>query len=192
MQRFMGLFGPTPEAARSAVHNTWGDPLADEAFEAERFRFRAVRFGNVTVALAPDRGREADRRTDYHDPARPPRHALLAFGCFMQRELGAQAIIHVGAHGTLEWLPGKNVALSETCFPEIVTGNLPVLYPFIVSNPGEAAVAKRRIAAQTIGHLPPMLAEAGLSPRSKSWNCWWMNMRRPTGWTASGATGWQN
>jgi len=152
------------EAARSAVHNTWGDPLADEAFEAERFRFRAVRFGNVTVALAPDRGREADRRTDYHDPARPPRHALLAFGCFMQRELGAQAIIHVGAHGTLEWLPGKNVALSETCFPEIVTGNLPVLYPFIVSNPGEAAVAKRRIAAQTIGHLPPMLAEAGLSP----------------------------
>lgn len=153
-----------PEAARSAVHNTWGDPLADEAFEAERFRFRAVRFGKVTVALAPDRGREADRRTDYHDPARPPRHALLAFGCFMQRELGAQAIIHVGAHGTLEWLPGKNVALSETCFPEIVTGNLPVLYPFIVSNPGEAAVAKRRIAAQTIGHLPPMLAEAGLSP----------------------------
>src|SRR3546814_17485653 len=73
----------------------------------------------------------------------------------------------VGAHGTLEWLPGKTVALSQECFPEIVTGGLPVIYPFIVSNPEEAAVAKRRIGAITIGHLPPVLAAAGLSNDQK-------------------------
>ncbi|KRB33226.1 cobalt chelatase [Mesorhizobium sp. Root695] len=126
------------------------------------FPFRAATFGNITVALAPDRGRSADRRADYHDPTLPPRHALIAFGLWLRSSLGVHALVHVGAHGTLEWLPGKTVALSENCFPEIVTGPLPVIYPFIVSNPGEAAQAKRRIAAVTLGHLPPPLTGAGL------------------------------
>ncbi|MCZ8545971.1 cobaltochelatase subunit CobN [Mesorhizobium qingshengii] len=126
------------------------------------FPFRAATFGNITVALAPDRGRSADRRADYHDPTLPPRHALIAFGLWLRKSLGVHALIHVGAHGTLEWLPGKTVALSQNCFPEIVTGPLPVIYPFIVSNPGEAAQAKRRIAAVTLGHLPPPLTGAGL------------------------------
>ncbi|WP_027058084.1 cobaltochelatase subunit CobN [Mesorhizobium loti] len=126
------------------------------------FPFRAATFGNITVALAPDRGRSADRRADYHDPTLPPRHALLAFGLWLRKSLGIHALVHVGAHGTLEWLPGKTVALSQNCFPEIVTGGLPVIYPFIVSNPGEAAQAKRRIAAVTLGHLPPPLTGAGL------------------------------
>ncbi|WJI84091.1 MULTISPECIES: cobaltochelatase subunit CobN [unclassified Mesorhizobium] len=126
------------------------------------FPFRAATFGNVTVALAPDRGRSADRRADYHDPTLPPRHELLAFGLWLRKSLNVHALIHVGAHGTLEWLPGKTVALSQNCFPEIVTGPLPVIYPFIVSNPGEAAQAKRRIAAVTLGHLPPPLTGAGL------------------------------
>ncbi|MER9893592.1 cobaltochelatase subunit CobN [Mesorhizobium sp. M0119] len=133
-----------------------------QAPAAAKFPFRAATFGNVTVALAPDRGRSADRRADYHDPTLPPRHALIAFGLWLRKSLGIHAIVHVGAHGTLEWLPGKTVALSENCFPEIVTGALPVIYPFIVSNPGEAAQAKRRIAAVTLGHLPPPLTGAGL------------------------------
>ena len=70
----------------------------------------------------------------------------------------ADALIHIGAHGTLEWLPGKSVALSETCWPEVLTGDLPVIYPFIVNDPGEAAQAKRRIGALTLGHVPPPLA----------------------------------
>ncbi|MCP9231208.1 cobaltochelatase subunit CobN [Mesorhizobium sp. LMG 17147] len=127
-----------------------------------KFRFRTATFGNITVALAPDRGRSVDRRADYHDPTLPPRHALVAFGLWLRQSLGIHAIVHVGAHGTLEWLPGKTVALSENCFPEIVTGALPVIYPFIVSNPGEAAQAKRRVAAVTLGHLPPPLTGAGL------------------------------
>jgi cobaltochelatase CobN len=149
------LSSSLPAGARRTVQDAWGEP-------APHFPFRAATFGNVTVALAPDRGRSADRRADYHDPTLPPRHELVAFGLWLQKSLGVHAIVHVGAHGTLEWLPGKTVALGPTCFPEIVTGALPVIYPFIVSNPGEAAQAKRRIAAITLGHLPPPLTGAGL------------------------------
>ena len=143
---------PTPPGQPAAVH----PPLEGEG--SPRFSFRAATFGNVTVMLAPDRGRSADRRADYHDASLPPHHALLAFGLWLRHRLGVHALVHLGAHGTLEWLPGKTVALSRSCFPEIVTGGLPVVYPFIVSNPGEAAQAKRRIAAVTIGHLPPPLS----------------------------------
>ncbi|MFD2236880.1 cobaltochelatase subunit CobN [Aureimonas populi] len=148
---------PAPQAVEAA----WGPPGEDA--EGGAFLFRAVRFGHVTVALAPDRGRAADRRAEYHDPVLPPRHALLAFGQWLRESLDVHALVHLGAHGTLEWLPGKTVALSPDCFPEIVAGALPVIYPFIVSNPGEAAQAKRRIAAVTLGHLTPPLVGAGLS-----------------------------
>ncbi|MBS9720593.1 cobaltochelatase subunit CobN [Tianweitania sp. BSSL-BM11] len=159
------LLKELPEGAQAQLAETWGEPETDA--EDDGFGFRALRFGNVTIALAPDRGRSADRRADYHDPALPPRHALVAFGFWMREIVGTHAIIHVGAHGTLEWLPGKTAALSQNCFPEIVTGALPVIYPFIVSNPGEAAQAKRRIAAVTLGHLTPPLEGAGLSPEQQ-------------------------
>lgn len=154
-------------AEASGAGEAWGDVKDDSDLEDGAYRFRAAHFGNITVALAPDRGRSIDRRADYHSPDLPPRHALIAFGQWMRHELSAHAIVHVGAHGTLEWLPGKTVALSKECFPELVTGGLPVIYPFIVSNPGEAAVAKRRISAVTIGHLPPVLTGAGLSDDEK-------------------------
>ena len=103
------------------------------------------------IAAAP-----RERRADYHDPPLPPRHALVAFGLWLQHVAKVDALVHMGAHGTLEWLPGKAVALTAECFPEIVTGPLPVIYPFIVSNPGEAAQAKRRIAARD--HRPSAAA----------------------------------
>jgi cobaltochelatase CobN len=168
LEDYLAFSAELPDASRDAVEAAWGK-AKDEAHDnappshtAAKFPFRAATFGNVTVALAPDRGRSVDRRADYHDPTLPPRHELIAFGLWLRKSLAAHALIHVGAHGTLEWLPGKTVALSEACFPEIVTGALPVIYPFIVSNPGEAAQAKRRIAAVTLGHLPPPLTGAGL------------------------------
>jgi cobaltochelatase CobN len=172
LEDYLTLAEDLPGEARKAVEAAWGYPEAEATGGSARstlphFAFRAATFGNVTVALAPDRGRSADRRADYHDPTLPPRHALLAFGLWLQKSLGIHAIVHVGAHGTLEWLPGKAVALSRNCFPEIVTGSLPVVYPFIVSNPGEAAQAKRRIAAITLGHLPPPLAAAGLDEHQR-------------------------
>ncbi|MCO5071207.1 MAG: cobaltochelatase subunit CobN [Rhizobiaceae bacterium] len=157
---YHNAFSSFSEGAKAHITDAWGVPPIPAG---ESFSFRAARFGNVTVALAPDRGRSEDRRADYHDPALPPRHELMAFGVWLREALDCHALIHIGAHGTLEWLPGKTVALSENCFPEIVTGALPVIYPFIVSNPGEAAQAKRRIAAVTLGHLPPPLTAAGLT-----------------------------
>src|SRR3984957_5701408 len=148
-----------PEAA-AQLAEAWGAPESDPDLRDGAFRFRARIFGNVIVALPPDRGRNADRRADYHDPSLPPGHALMAFGLWLQHVARADALVHMGAHGTLEWLPGKSVALTCACFPEIVTGALPVIYPFIVSNPGEAAQAKRRVAA---GHLPPPLTSGALS-----------------------------
>ncbi|MFY9623154.1 MAG: cobaltochelatase subunit CobN, partial [Rhodoplanes sp.] len=160
---YMRLLRDLPPEVAERVQSTWGDATADPDMRDRAFRFRARLFGNILVALPPDRGRTAERRADYHDPLKPPRHALLAFGLWLQHVARVDALVHMGAHGTLEWLPGKAVALSSTCFPEAVVGAMPVIYPFIVSNPGEAAQAKRRIAAVTIGHLPPPLAASSLT-----------------------------
>ncbi|HUD85265.1 MAG TPA: cobaltochelatase subunit CobN [Xanthobacteraceae bacterium] len=157
------LLAHVPDAAVAKMRAAWGEPADDPDVRHGAFRFRASTFGNILVALPPDRGRIAARRADYHDPTLPPRHALVAFGLWLQHVAKVDALVHMGAHGTLEWLPGKAIALTAECFPEIVIGPLPVIYPFIVSNPGEAAQAKRRIAAVTIGHLPPPLAAGGLS-----------------------------
>src|SRR5581483_7107951 len=157
------LLSELPSAVAERIGARWGDPADDPDVSDGAFRFRAARFGNILVALPPDRGRASERRAAYHDPALAPRHALMAFALWLQHRFEADALVHMGAHGTLEWLPGKAVALSSACFPEAVTGALPVIYPFLVSNPGEAAQAKRRIGGVTIGHLPPPLVEAGLS-----------------------------
>lgn len=164
--RLMAAGGGMAAGAMARVAAAWGGPEADAPGGA--FGVRFARFGKVVVAFAPDRGRSLDRRAEYHDPALPPRHALVAFGLWLREAEGVQAIVHVGAHGTLEWLPGKTVALGEDCFPEVVVGALPVVYPFIVSNPGEAAQAKRRIGAVTLGHLTPPLVGAGLSGVERS------------------------
>ena len=155
------LLTAVPSGAVARLRDAWGSPADDPDVRDGAFRFRAKSFGNLLVALPPDRGRSSQRRADYHDPSLPPRHALVAFGLWLQHVAKADALLHMGAHGTLEWLPGKAVALTAECFPEIVTGSLPVIYPFIVTNPGEAAQAKRRIAGVTIGHLPPPLIDGG-------------------------------
>jgi cobaltochelatase CobN len=157
------LLARLPRAAVARLRDAWGKPADDPDVRDGTFCFRAKNFGNLLVALPPDRGRLSERRADYHDPALPPRHALVAFGLWLQHAAKVDALVHMGAHGTLEWLPGKAVALTAECFPEIVTGALPMIYPFIVSNPGEAAQAKRRIAGVTIGHLPPPLVTGGPS-----------------------------
>jgi cobaltochelatase CobN len=160
---YESLLQRVPGAAVARLHAAWGEPEDDPDARDGAFHFRTAGFGNVLVALPPDRGRSSARRADYHDPALPPRHGLVAFGLWLRQVTKADALVHMGAHGTLEWLPGKAVALTAECFPEIVTGPLPVIYPFIVSNPGEAAQAKRRIAGVTIGHLPPPLVDGGLT-----------------------------
>ncbi|MEZ5776862.1 MAG: cobaltochelatase subunit CobN [Paracoccaceae bacterium] len=150
-----------PQTLRDAVDAAWGHPEDDPSVVDGSFRFRAIRRGAAIVALQPERGEVKTRGDEYHDLARTPRHSYVAFYLWL-RSQGLHALIHIGAHGTLEWLPGKAVALSAECWPDALTGSLPVIYPFIVNDPGEAAQAKRRIGAVTIGHLPPPLAESGL------------------------------
>src|SRR5579883_1965842 len=106
-----------PPAAAARLRQAWGAPADDPDVRNGAFCFRARKFGNVLVALPPDRGRAAQRRADYHDPALPPRHALVAFALWLRHVAGVDALIHMGAHGTLEWLPGKAVALTSECFP---------------------------------------------------------------------------
>ncbi|MEZ5797559.1 MAG: cobaltochelatase subunit CobN [Paracoccaceae bacterium] len=152
-----------PEGLRRDLAAAWGAPADDPAVQDGAFTFAALRHGAALVALQPERGEVASRDADYHDLARTPRHGYVAFYLWLRAQ-GLHALIHMGAHGTLEWLPGKSVALSETCWPEALTGALPVVYPFIVNDPGEAAQAKRRIGALTLGHLPPPLAQSAVPP----------------------------
>ena len=149
-----------PAALQGQLAAAWGPPEADPAIVGDAFAFAAIRAGNVTIALQPERGTASARVAEYHDLARVPRHAYVAFYLWLRAE-GIDALVHLGAHGTLEWLPGKSVALSATCWPEALAGPVPVVYPFIVNDPGEAAQAKRRIGAVTIGHMPPAMATAG-------------------------------
>jgi cobaltochelatase CobN len=128
------------------------------------FAFRHIRLGRVVALIQPDRasghgGGGGDRRARYHDPDRPPDAAYIALYRWLQTHV--DVIVHLGTHGSLEWLPGKAAALSADCWPRALTGGLPVIYPFIVNNPGEAAAAKRRLGAVTIGHLTPPLRAAG-------------------------------
>ena len=152
-----------PAALRDGLHDCWGAPEADPAISDGAFRFAATRCGNAIVALQPERGDPALRGDEYHDLARTPRHAYVAFYLWLAQQV--DAIVHIGAHGTLEWLPGKSVALSDACWPQALTGDMPILYPFIVNDPGEAAQAKRRIGAVTLGHVPPPLRQAATPDR---------------------------
>jgi len=162
LSHYRDLFRTLPEEFRTTVLARWCAPENDPAVQDGYFRHRAVCAGRLTIAVQPDRGSRADRKATYHDAELPPCHAYIAFYLWLRFVRGLDAMVHLGAHGTLEWLPGKAVALSESCAPRVLLGGLPVIYPFIVNNPGEAAAAKRRLGAVMIGHLTPPLKEAGL------------------------------
>ena len=155
------MLATLPEGARQQILRAWGEPEADPAVVDGVFAFRVLQAGKMTLAVQPARGIGLDRKAGYHDPDSPPRHGFVAFYLWLRRVVGVHALLHLGAHGTLEWLPGKSAALSAECFPALLTGGLPVIYPFIANNPGEAAAAKRRLGAVTIGHLTPTLRAAG-------------------------------
>ncbi|SHH61225.1 cobaltochelatase subunit CobN [Cognatishimia maritima] len=154
-----------PQSLQDDLAEVWGDPSNDPSCESGAFQFAATQRGNLLIALQPERGSDAVREDEYHDLARTPRHSYVAFYLWLQHQFDTHAIVHVGAHGTLEWLPGKSVALSGNCWPEVLTGHRPVIYPFIVNDPGEAAQAKRRIGAVTLGHVPPPLKESATPQR---------------------------
>ena len=119
-----------------------------------------LRFGLTFVGIQPARGYQVDPSAVYHDPDLVPPHGYLAFHFWLRHAFAADAVIHVGKHGNLEWLPGKGVGLSAQCWPDALLGPLPNIYPFIVNDPGEGAQAKRRTQAVIIDHLMPPLTRA--------------------------------
>ena len=160
LKAYARLFAALPQAFQDQMTAAWGPPSRDPLLRKSAFHFRIVEAGNLLVALQPVRS-SADVKADYHDANLPPSHAYCAFYLWLREARAFDAMIHCGTHGTLEWLPGKAVALSEGCAPEVLLGAMPLIYPFIVNNPGEAAQAKRRIGAVSIGHLTPPLTTAG-------------------------------
>jgi cobaltochelatase CobN len=155
------LAGLDPALVADLV-SQWSAPESDPAISDGDFIFKAVHCGHALIAVQPDRGQRADRAAEYHDPRRSPRHSYVAFYLWLRHVAHCHALIHMGAHGTLEWLPGKSVALSSACWSDALLGATPVIYPFIVNNPGEAAAAKRRLGAVTIGHMTPPISTGKL------------------------------
>lgn len=161
LDAYRRLLAGLGQEVASKIEAAWGSPEADPCLRAGYFNLRIARYGKLVAAIQPDRGNALDRKASYHDPDLPPRHSYVAFYLWLREIERIQALVHLGTHGTLEWLPGKSVALSSSCFPAALLQGLPVIYPFIVNNPGEAAAAKRRLGAVTVGHLTPPLKSAG-------------------------------
>lgn len=156
-----------PAAGRQRLEAVWGPPAADRELEtgaggAAAFPIRGLRFDRVVLLIQPARGYDRDPSLSYHSPDLPPTHAYLAQYLWLRQQFAAQVVVHVGKHGNLEWLPGKGLGLSASCFPEWALGPLPHLYPFIVNDPGEGSQAKRRAQAVILDHLTPPLGRAGL------------------------------
>ncbi len=160
LDAYFDHFNRLPQAIRTAVEERWGPPADDPFFASGRFELPVHRFGNLVVGVQPARGYNIDPKSTYHDPDLVPPHGYFAFYIWLRQVFAADAIVHMGKHGNLEWLPGKALALSASCFPEAVLGPVPVVYPFIVNDPGEGAQAKRRTAAVIVDHLMPALARA--------------------------------
>ncbi|MGE5546668.1 MAG: cobaltochelatase subunit CobN [Solirubrobacterales bacterium] len=162
---YFAFFHTLPQAVQTAVRDRWGPPEGDPFFKkgalsCGEFLLPVMRFGAVAVGIQPARGYNVDPSSSYHDPDLVPPHSYLAFHAWLRDGFVADAVIHMGKHGNLEWLPGKSLALSEECYPEACLGPLPNLYPFIVNDPGEGTQAKRRTAAVIIDHLTPPLTRA--------------------------------
>ena len=152
-----------PEPARGLIEARWGSPENACDCDGERgFAIHGLQFGHVVVLLQPDRGYDPDEIADLHSPDLPPPHRYLAQYLWLRHRHQTQVMVHVGKHGSAEWLPGKGVGLSPSCGPQLALGAIPHLYPFIVNDPGEGSQAKRRGQAVILDHLTPPLGRAGL------------------------------
>jgi cobaltochelatase CobN len=152
---YQQYFDELPQSVKDAVCERWGVPEEDPHIVDRDFRLALHRFGNQIVGIQPARGYNIDPKETYHDP-----HHYFAFYMWLRHKFRTDAVIHLGKHGNLEWLPGKALALSEACMPEAVLGPVPNIYPFIVNDPGEGAQAKRRTSAVIVDHLTPPLTRA--------------------------------
>lgn len=163
-QEYGKYFAGLPEVVQQGICKRWGSVWETNCKDSvsQCFPIPGIQLGNIFVGIQPARGYDTDPSLNYHAPDLEPTHAYLAFYYWIRECFGADAVIHVGKHGNLEWLPGKSVALSDDCYPEVVLGAVPHFYPFIVNDPGEGSQAKRRTQAAIVDHLTPPLSRAEL------------------------------
>jgi cobaltochelatase CobN len=155
------MFDTLEPVIRRALVDTWGDPPGDAYVSATGdLVFPGLDLGHVAVFVQPPRGFGANPIAVYHSPDLAPTHHYIAFYRWLDEEWGADAVVHVGKHGTLEWLPGKGVGLSAACWPDAALGAVPLFYPFVVNDPGEGTQAKRRAHAVIVDHLLPPMTRA--------------------------------
>ncbi|MFD1384592.1 cobaltochelatase subunit CobN [Rhodanobacter aciditrophus] len=161
---YLDHFYQLPLAAQQAVWERWGPPEDDQKCRAVagewRMMLAGIRLGETFVGIQPARGFNVDLAANYHDPDLVPPHSYLAYYFWLRHVYQVDAVVHVGKHGNLEWLPGKGTALSDACWPDIAMGPMPHFYPFIVNDPGEGAQAKRRTQATIVDHLMPPMTRA--------------------------------
>ncbi|MEL6119902.1 MAG: cobaltochelatase subunit CobN [Pseudomonadota bacterium] len=157
---YESYFKDLPWELKEQITARWGAPQDDPFLSDKGFKLSILRYGHIVVGVQPARGYNIDPTDTYHSPDLVPPHNYLAFYAWLRRDFGADAIVHMGKHGNLEWLPGKALALSAECWPEVALGPLPHIYPFIVNDPGEGTQAKRRAQAVIIDHLTPPLTRA--------------------------------
>ena len=162
LQHYQQYFASLPDILQQAVSDRWGEPQQDAFYQNDAFHLPVMILGNIAIGLQPSRGYDVDPDEACHDPALVPPHAYWAFYFWFRKEFAIDCLVHIGKHGTLEWLPGKSLALSNTCYPDAVLGATPVIYPFICNDPGEGTQAKRRSQAVILDHLPPPIAMGGL------------------------------
>ena len=157
---YIQFFKTLPAAMQAAISDRWGGIDDDPMFDGSGFRLPIMLFGNAAIGVQPARGYNIDPKATYHAPDLVPPHNYFGFYLWLRDVWGMDATVHYGKHGNLEWLPGKALALSEGCYPEAVLGAMPLIYPFIVNDPGEGAQAKRRMSAVVLDHLTPPLTQA--------------------------------
>ncbi|MEQ8753039.1 MAG: cobaltochelatase subunit CobN [Coleofasciculus sp. G1-WW12-02] len=156
-QDYQDYFNTLPLTVQQGICNRWHGETKNSTFPIP-----GIQLGNIFVGIQPSRGYDIDPGLNYHAPDLEPTPAYLAFYYWLRQKFGAHGVVHLGKHGNLEWLPGKSLALSQTCYPEVALGTMPHLYPFIVNDPGEGSQAKRRSQAVIIDHLTPPMTRAEL------------------------------
>ncbi|MEQ4489106.1 MAG: cobaltochelatase subunit CobN [Dehalococcoides mccartyi] len=158
---YSGWFSQFPQKNQSKMASAWGDPPGEPFNCNDSLIIPGIINGNIFIGLQPPRGFSEDPSAIYHSPDHPPTHHYLAYYRWIRDVFKANVIMHIGKHGSLEWLPGKSVGLSDECFPDLAISDLPNIYPYIINNPGEGTQAKRRSYCCIIDHLIPVMHNAG-------------------------------
>ena len=159
-RRYREWYENFPAKVKEELEEAWGEPPGQVYRSEGSLAIAGIELGNIFVGLQPPRGFGHNPIAVYHSPDLTPTHHYIAYYRWIRDIFQADAMIHVGKHGTLEWLPGKGVGLSADCYPEVALQDMPLFYPFIINNPGEGAQAKRRAHATVVDHLIPAMTTA--------------------------------